>query len=286
MYFLARNDLFAHEKPYSMRYDPGNGIPQANVIRERHELTIRSMRNGGPFLLNESGFQVINLNSSMAYDDFWDHEKIQAIYLEEVKKAMKDNLGAKHVHVLDYAVRRRHESFPVSTGQNYEFDQPTSMAHIDFTVREGERIINVLFGERANEVLKGHWQVVNLWKPIKHTLNDWPLGLCDARSVDYRNDVMAGDIVFDDFYTENLQVLYNPNHKWYYLPDHKVSEALIFKSADSEHSEAPASPHAGFYNPNAEKDDLRESLDCRCFVFFADLQEYPLVVGDVFKAHI
>jgi hypothetical protein len=50
---------------------------------------------------------------------------------------------------------------------------------------------------------------------------------------------MPGDIVFDDFYTENLQVLYNPDFKWYYLPDQNTWEASIFKSADSWESEAP-----------------------------------------------
>jgi hypothetical protein len=33
-------------------------------------------------------------------------------------------------------------------------------AYVDFTVEEGERIIKVLFGDRAGEVLKGHWQAV------------------------------------------------------------------------------------------------------------------------------
>ena len=30
----------------------------------------------------------------------------------------------------------------------------------DFTVEEGERITKVLFGDRAEEVLKGGWQAV------------------------------------------------------------------------------------------------------------------------------
>jgi hypothetical protein len=30
----------------------------------------------------------------------------------------------------------------------------------DFTVEEGERIISVIFGDRASEVLKGQWQAI------------------------------------------------------------------------------------------------------------------------------
>ena len=47
----------------------------------------------------------------------------------------------------------------------------------------------------------------------------------------------------------------------------------------------PACPHSGFPNPNVKKGDLRESLDCRCFVYFEDLAEYPPIVGDVFQPH-
>jgi len=50
---------------------------------------------------------------------------------------------------------------------------------------------------------------------------------------------MAGDIVYENFVTENLQIMHNPDQKWFYLPDQTTSEVLIFKSADSEHSDAP-----------------------------------------------
>lgn len=74
----------------------------------------------------------------------------------------------------------------------------------------------------------------SVWKPIKGPLNDWPLAVCDTRSVDFQKDTIAGDIVFDDFVTENLQVFPSPQFKWYYLPDHNTWEAIIFKSADSD----------------------------------------------------
>jgi hypothetical protein len=36
----------------------------------------------------------------------------------------------------------------------------TAKEVLDFTTREGERIIKVLFGDRADEVLQGHWQAI------------------------------------------------------------------------------------------------------------------------------
>ncbi|KAJ4142058.1 hypothetical protein NW754_014848 [Fusarium falciforme] len=291
MYYLDRTPLYEVEKPYSMRYLPEEGIPQTNYKKVKYPLTARSMRRPdvGPFRLNECGFQLVNLDSKLSYDEFWDNKRVQEVYIEEVKDTLKKQLDAKHVFVLDYAVRKRHKSFPISTGEEYEYDQPTALAHIDFTREEGERIIKILFGDQADKVLQGRWQAINIWKPIMGPLNDWPLGLCDTRSVDFEKDTIAGDIVFDDFYTENLQILHNPGFQWYYLPDQNTWEVLMFKSADSDkNSPTPGCAHSGFYNPHVKEGDLRESMDCRCFVFFADLDEYPPVVGDVFqaKAHI
>jgi hypothetical protein len=45
---------------------------------------------------------------------------------------------------------------------------------------------------------------------------------------------MAGDIVDEDAVFENTQVHFNPEQKWYYLPDHMPEELLIFKNADSQ----------------------------------------------------
>lgn len=75
--------------------------------------------------------------------------------------------------------------------------------------------------------------VLSTWKPLVGPCNDWPLGLCDSRSVDFSEDAVPSDVVFDDFVTENGSFINRPSHLWYYLPDHEISEAMIFKSADN-----------------------------------------------------
>ena len=72
------------------------------------------------------------------------------------------------------------------------------------------------------------------WRPLRGPLNDWPLGLCDASSVDFEKDTMPGDIVYRNWSTENLQVHYHEDQRWYYLPEQMPSEVLIFKSAESD----------------------------------------------------
>lgn len=113
-------------------------------------------------------------------------------------------------------------------------------------------MIHVLFGQQASKIVQSRWQIIkqvgfflsnhlninlqgsSAWRPLKGPLNDWPLGLCDARTVDVKSDTMPGDIVFREFATENLQVHYSPSHTWYWLPRQTVDEVLIFKSAESD----------------------------------------------------
>lgn len=72
---------------------------------------------------------------------------------------------------------------------------------------------------------------------------------------------MPGDIVYPDWATENLQVHYNPNHKWYYLPDQTVDEVLIFKSAESSPSKCQGKRLSGsvLCRPLVESETSREN---------------------------
>lgn len=64
-------------------------------------------------------------------------------------------------------------------------------------------------------------------------MNDWPLALCDASTVNKDLDLEPADLIYPDFATENAPTYHNPNQKWFYLSNHDVSEIIIFKQSDS-----------------------------------------------------
>lgn len=74
----------------------------------------------------------------------------------------------------------------------------------------------------------------SVWHPLQGPLVDWPLAVCDASTVDFASDTIAGDVVDREAVFENTQVHFNPAQKWYYLPNQLPSELLVFKNADSE----------------------------------------------------
>lgn len=104
MYFLARDPLFDTEKPYSLRFPPQGDLPQSNIKHERHSVAIKSLRDVPNLGLDERGFEVLETQTNMSYEDFADETKIRSVYLPEVRANLIKKLGARHVHVLDFAV--------------------------------------------------------------------------------------------------------------------------------------------------------------------------------------
>ena len=74
----------------------------------------------------------------------------------------------------------------------------------------------------------------SLWKPIRGPVYDFPLTLCDRRTVDYASQATAMDIVTSDYVNENTRIYFDEKHKWYYWHGLQVDEVIAFIQADSQ----------------------------------------------------
>jgi hypothetical protein len=83
--------------------------------------------------------------------------------------------------------------------------------------------------EEASERVKRRFQIINLWRPIENPAWDYPLGLCDFRSVDFENDLVASWLIYPDRKGETFQVTENPNHKWKYVSGLRPDEYVMIK---------------------------------------------------------
>jgi hypothetical protein len=92
-----------------------------------------------------------------------------------------------------------------------------------------QRVHRHLPPEEAPELLKHRFQIINLWRPISHPAGDWPLALCDFRSVDPVNDVLPVALIFPDREGETYGVKYNPNQKWMYFSAVTPEELILIK---------------------------------------------------------
>lgn len=76
--------------------------------------------------------------------------------------------------------------------------------------------------------------MLSVWKSINQHGNDWPLALCDSRTIDSQSDSVIADVVFHNRFIENQRFYYSPKHTWYYFKDLEDSEVLLFRQTDSE----------------------------------------------------
>jgi hypothetical protein len=140
--------------------------------------------------------------------------------------------------------------------------------HVDHTAKSGPQRVRDLIPDEADELLKGRVQVINLWRPIRGPLQDFPLAVCDAGSV-RSEDLVPSDLVYPHRVGEIYQVLNNPSHRWYYAPEMQTNEALLLKCFDSKtDGRARFAPHSAFSDPTVPSDAApRESIEVRTLVF-------------------
>ncbi|KAI4195847.1 MAG: hypothetical protein LQ346_003338 [Caloplaca aetnensis] len=132
IHFLQENPSYRHEKPYAFRFAPGPiDIPQTNMQMQKVEpIAIADIRGSEhDFSLDPNGFTILKLDSELEYAGFHDPEKVK-VYFHEVEGLLKLHLGASEVKVFRHGLRKRDPGFPISTGEAYHYDQPTSVAHI------------------------------------------------------------------------------------------------------------------------------------------------------------
>jgi hypothetical protein len=110
---------------------------------------------------------------------------------------------------------------------------------------------------------------------------DWPLALCDFRSigddegvpnelylVDKLPDHAFAEVDQSKVVTTRSQFFFNPNHEWWYFPEMTRDEVLFFIFHDSDHSRPWRVMHGAFRDPGVQTGVPRHSIEVRTFAFF------------------
>jgi hypothetical protein len=253
------------EKPRTYTYNPPPpGEPMSTVVSEPHTVPIHDAR---PVLaqvsLDREGFHLIRFEPSVT--DFDDEETVKAVYYPEVERAMKDVTGADRVFIFDHTIRRH---IPGTDDDRIGPRQPVPRIHVDHTVASGPQRVRDFLPDEADGLLRGRVQIINLWRPIRGPVQDFPLAICDASTVPF-GDLVAAEHIYRHRVGETYQVLYNPAHRWFYVPEMQTNEALLLKCFDSRTDGiARFAPHTAFVDPTTPADaPPRISIEVRTLVF-------------------
>jgi hypothetical protein len=106
LYFIARDPLYRKEKPYVLKYT-SETTPISNYVTERVDnILIKDLRDiEDSFTFKQNGFAVLKIESTMAYEDFQEEQKILDIYFSEVANALLEYTHGVSVHLFDFLVR-------------------------------------------------------------------------------------------------------------------------------------------------------------------------------------
>jgi hypothetical protein len=217
------------ERPRYYAYDPEPGVPRSNLAHEAHRVRIHDMRPiQSQISLDRQGFALLEQRSAVR--DFWDEDEIRRVYYPEAEHLIAAATGANRVFIFDHTLRRRIAGAIDRTRDTPR--QPATRVHVDHTAKSGPQRVRDLMGEDAEELLHGRVQVINLWRPIHGPLRDAPLAVCDASTV-AAADLVPSDLVYRDRLGETYSVTYNPEHRWFYVPEMRAHEALLLKCCDT-----------------------------------------------------
>ncbi|KAH9831870.1 uncharacterized protein C8Q71DRAFT_288298 [Rhodofomes roseus] len=256
-------------KPYTdINADPLVGKRRNNWNPELHSVEVENLRGKEDSVtLDTAGFQFGH--EAAAHKTFTSDAAIEAEYYPESIELVKKITGASRAVVFDHTIRRRR---PGEIDDSPQKRQPVPLAHVDQTTASAiARVHRHLPPAEAPALLQRRFQIINLWRPISHPAYDWPLALCDYRSVDPKTDLVATDLIYPDRKGETNSVKFNPNHKWKYLRGMTPEEFVFIKCFDSktEDNTAVLTPHTAFQDPSTPKDaPFRESIELRLLVFY------------------
>ncbi|KAF4566219.1 hypothetical protein EYR40_001972 [Pleurotus pulmonarius] len=248
--------------------DPTTGERPRNFTYQDKDVVVENIRGKESSVsLDTTGFQYVRRPAK--HGSFRNDEEIQNEYYPESIELIKELTGASKVVIFDHTVRRRRPEDKEDTPQKR---QPVAQVHVDQTNKSSvARVHRHLPPSEAPKLLQKRFQIINLWRPISHVASDWPLALCDYRSVDPKADMVPTALVYPDREGETFGVKYNPSHQWKYVRDMAPDECVLIKCFDSvqDGSVAVFTPHTGFQDPATPPDaPLRESIELRALVFY------------------
>ncbi|MBT0669163.1 hypothetical protein HT136_12400 [Novosphingobium profundi] len=228
------------------------------------------------FQLDVHGFMFVH--SPNTFTAWNDPERIAADYEPVQLEIVRRILGADRMVNLGHALR--------TAGNSVEkaMKPVASEAHVDFESRAAQAYAKSLYAEHHPDAPPyERFVAFSFWRPLTPPAHDWPLALCDFRSLapdeGKRNvlvwcdeippketwfDPIEGEDAFPAAYIFD----HNPAHRWWYFSRMTPQDALLLKFHDSDHSRAWRCAHSAFRNTADDQPTERESIEFRGMAFF------------------
>ena len=258
--FNYRNSLSEGESK------PAFGLKEEDPNMPDHKSYSKYIENARltNYNLSNTGFELLQHESKVK--NFYDDKEISEIYYQEIKSLVKAKTKADDVEIISHIARNEEEA------QSGTRKGAHRLVHNDFTPKFKETLEPFLkeTGSNPKQIV-----VYNLWRRFDADGIDAPFALCDSRTVSEKELIPTDLYNYLDGEEGGLQVeiyqsSFSEQHSWYYYPEMKRDEVLMFKTYDSKEKPFLPTLHSAFDDPSAQGKDVspRESIEARAICFF------------------
>jgi hypothetical protein len=213
--------------------------------------------------LEKNGFMLVGHRT--AVKDFFDEAELKSVYHAEVEQLIRKHSGAQRVVVFDHTLRSGDED----EREARLIREPVLSAHNDYTEWSGPQRVRDLLPDEAGELLKRRFAIIQVWRAINQPIRRNPLAIADAPSVAFE-DFMLAERRYPNRVGQTYRLRYSPQHRWFYFPEMRRDEALVFKVYDSARDgRARFTAHTSFDDPTSPPGaPARQSIEARALAFF------------------
>jgi hypothetical protein len=232
---------------------PTNGI-YSNVTTSSHQLLVTDIR-GSEDQVNLDRDAVLTVSNIPDHGcTFTDDASVINDFYPQVGQLLLQHVpGAQRVFIFDHTIRRK-----------FGDRGPVLRAHIDQTPASALARITRHLPDEATCLSKCRVRLINFWRPINGTVENYPLAFAlsgsvpDAKleSVNHHYPTWTG---------ETYGVGYSEGQNWCYWSEMGNSDALLLQCFDSEKGGRLA--HSAVVDPTSTSQKYRESIEVRALVF-------------------
>lgn len=215
------------------------------------------------FTLDRNGFRFRRHDTKVA--DFYDEDEIRRVYYPEMEALVKAESGAARVVVFDHTLRTADDELRSAR----KIREVVRRVHNDYTEWSAPQRVRDILPDEAETLLARRFAIVQVWRPIRHPVETFPLAIADAQSLS-PNDLVVSERRAANRVGQTYAITYNPAHRWFWFPRQRREEAIVFKVYDSlKDGRARWTAHTAFDDPTSPPDARpRESIEIRTFAFF------------------
>jgi hypothetical protein len=252
------------EMPVTYVAVPGSADTRSSSTLDPRRVTIRNgRRQADQLILDRNGFRFVRHNTKVA--DFYNEDEVRRVYYPEMEALVKRESGASRVVVFDHTLRTADDELR----EAQKIREVVRRVHNDYTEWSAPQRVRDILPDEADALLSRRFAIIQVWRPIRHPVETFPLGIADAQSLS-PEDLVVSERRAPNRVGQTYAVTHNPAHRWFWFPRQRRDEAIVFKVYDSlKDGRARWTAHTAFDDPTSPANARpRESIEIRTFAFF------------------